>query len=527
PVVNAGADQTIIEGESASLQCVANDVDGSVTSTEWLKDGVLVSSQDRYTTPSTLAVGSYVYSCKATDDDGATGADSVVVTVSAAPTYPDLIVQSPSVNDTTLTEGQSFTASAIVKNQGAGSSASTTLRYYISTNSIISTSDTQLGTDAVSVLSSNGTSSENETVSTSLTSGSYWVGACVDSVSGESSTSNNCSTGVAITIGVQTITIAEAIDNNTLLFSTSGSNDWYGQSSIYYHDNDATQSGNISDNESSSMQTTVTGPGIMSFFWKVSSEANYDKLNFSLDGNQQAEISGNIDWIEKSVTIPSGEHTLTWEYEKDSSVSSGTDAGWVDNLVFKPEVQQAINPAIINYLLSSEIFKTSSSLKKTGQTIIYYQGDDGYYEKGVTSHYTRDDAKEVVTDHLTNLEWADDASVASVRKQWVTQANYDAGNYFDTSGDTATTYCATLALDGGGWRLPTIEELVGLSDYGRHTPAIDPVFVNVDGSLSTYWSSTSNASYSSTAWLVSFYSGTQSYGSKDYNGYVRCVRAGQ
>ncbi|MEA3521760.1 MAG: PKD domain-containing protein, partial [Campylobacterota bacterium] len=42
PVVNAGADQTIIEGESASLQCVANDVDGSVTSTEWLKDGVLV-----------------------------------------------------------------------------------------------------------------------------------------------------------------------------------------------------------------------------------------------------------------------------------------------------------------------------------------------------------------------------------------------------------------------------------------------------------------------------------------------------
>ena len=55
---------------------------------------------------------------------------------------PDLIVTSPSVSDNTLTTGQSFTLSATVRNQGTGSSAATTLRYYRSSDATISTSDT-------------------------------------------------------------------------------------------------------------------------------------------------------------------------------------------------------------------------------------------------------------------------------------------------------------------------------------------------------------------------------------------------
>ena len=61
----------------------------------------------------------------------------------------DLVVQSASVSDSTLTPGQSFTLRATVRNQGSGQSAATTLRYYRSTNRTISTQDTQVGTDAV------------------------------------------------------------------------------------------------------------------------------------------------------------------------------------------------------------------------------------------------------------------------------------------------------------------------------------------------------------------------------------------
>ena len=116
------------------------------------------------------------------------------------PTYPDLVVESPSVSDTTLTPSQSFTASATVKNKGNATSSSTTLRYYRSTDSTITTGDTQISTDSVVSLSPGGTSVESAAVSAPTTTGTYWIGACVDSVNGESSTGNNCSTGVQINI---------------------------------------------------------------------------------------------------------------------------------------------------------------------------------------------------------------------------------------------------------------------------------------------------------------------------------------
>ena len=62
---------------------------------------------------------------------------------------PDLIVESPSVSDSTLTPRQSFTLRATVRNQGNGQSAATTLRYYSSTNATITINDTSVGTDAV------------------------------------------------------------------------------------------------------------------------------------------------------------------------------------------------------------------------------------------------------------------------------------------------------------------------------------------------------------------------------------------
>jgi len=116
------------------------------------------------------------------------------------PTYPDLIVQSPSVTDTSLTPGQSFTVNATVRNQGDATSNTSTLRYYRSTDSTITTGDTQLTTDYVASLTPNGTSGESATVAAPATTGTYWIGACVDSVSGESNIGNNCSTGVQVVV---------------------------------------------------------------------------------------------------------------------------------------------------------------------------------------------------------------------------------------------------------------------------------------------------------------------------------------
>ena len=107
---------------------------------------------------------------------------------------------SVTVSDTTPNTGESITLSTTVRNSGSASSASTTLRWYRSANSQISSFDSQVGTDSVSGLSAGGSGSESITISGPSTAGTYYYGACVDSVSGESSTGDNCSSGRLVTV---------------------------------------------------------------------------------------------------------------------------------------------------------------------------------------------------------------------------------------------------------------------------------------------------------------------------------------
>lgn len=81
------------------------------------------------------------------------------------------------------------------------------------------------------------------------------------------------------------------------------------------------------------METTVTGQGTLTFWWKVSSEPGYDFLEFYIDGVLQAgRISGDEDWVLNTFPIGAGSHTLRWRYHKDGSGNRGSDAGWVDQV---------------------------------------------------------------------------------------------------------------------------------------------------------------------------------------------------
>ena len=125
---------------------------------------------------------------------------------------PDLIVQSPSVSAVMLTPGQAFTLHVTVHNQGDEQAAATMLHYYRSNNATITSSDTEVGTDAVGALDASATSAASIalTVPTSVSAevGIYY-GACVASVSGESNTDNNCSSAVKITVSGQEATEEE------------------------------------------------------------------------------------------------------------------------------------------------------------------------------------------------------------------------------------------------------------------------------------------------------------------------------
>ncbi len=128
--------------------------------------------------------------------------NAVVELENAAPTglMPDLVVAAPTVSDRTLTSGQSFTLSATVRNRGSARAAATTLRYYRSTDSTISTNDAAVGTDAVSALAADASGTESISLTAPSSAGTYYYGACVEPVGGESDTGNNCSSGVRVTV---------------------------------------------------------------------------------------------------------------------------------------------------------------------------------------------------------------------------------------------------------------------------------------------------------------------------------------
>jgi hypothetical protein len=151
----------------------------------------------------------------------------------------------------------------------------------------------------------------------------------------------------------------------------------------------------------------------------------------------------------------------------------------------------------------------TSLLKKTGQTTSYYAGDDGYYQTGVTPSYTRDNTKEIVTDNITGLMWQDNSEAKTLQLTW----------------QEAKDYCDGSSLGGyTDWRLPSVEELESIVDYGRNNPSIDPTFKNVE--YGSYRSSTF-VSYMNAN--IDFFYGTLSF-RINYNkadAYFRCVRAGQ
>ncbi len=133
--------------------------------------------------------------------------------VTAPAPGPDLVVRQPNLGYSVLRAGESFLLNATVDNQGTAPSPSTTLRFYQSTDTTFTTADTEVGTAPVVPLGARGGTSANIRPTAPSTAGTYYYGACVDAVSGESDTTNNCSTALTVTIGPDLIVDTPTVSN--------------------------------------------------------------------------------------------------------------------------------------------------------------------------------------------------------------------------------------------------------------------------------------------------------------------------
>ncbi|HKP36126.1 MAG TPA: S8 family serine peptidase [Pyrinomonadaceae bacterium] len=125
-----------------------------------------------------------------------------------------------------------------------------------------------------------------------------------------------------------------ALDAPNLVWQSGGNRPWFGQTLSSSDGVDAARCGNIDHGQTSWLQTTVTGPGVLWFYWRVSSEDTADFLKFLVDGQPVYAISGETPWAQEVIGIPAGNHTLRWTYNKDATIIVGEDKGWVDQVLY-------------------------------------------------------------------------------------------------------------------------------------------------------------------------------------------------
>lgn len=136
------------------------------------------------------------------------------------------------------------------------------------------------------------------------------------------------------------VSLPEALNAPFVAWTTGGTTNltvWGGQTNVFRVDGQAAGSGAITNNQTTWVETTVSGVTNVSFWWKVSSEENYDYLTFYINGQEKAAISGEVDWQLENVAITNaGTNVLRWSYSKDSSdlFDVGADRGWVDEVGF-------------------------------------------------------------------------------------------------------------------------------------------------------------------------------------------------
>ena len=128
----------------------------------------------------------------------------------------------------------------------------------------------------------------------------------------------------------------EAGDFSNMNWANNSSTPWTIVTTNPYEGMYCAKSGAIGNNATTTLRITDTATvnDTISFYYKVSSEENYDKLTFKIDGQTKDEWSGSIGWTRAAYPVTAGVHTYQWTYSKDYYGTAGHDCAYIDYISF-------------------------------------------------------------------------------------------------------------------------------------------------------------------------------------------------
>ena len=132
------------------------------------------------------------------------------------------------------------------------------------------------------------------------------------------------------------------------LWTNDASHPWTFCTDEPYEGNYCMKSGSISHSQETmlTLNYEVGETDSIAFYYKVSSENNYDKLFFYIDNSEQNNWSGNKAWSRAQYAVTAGTHTFSWKYKKDTSVSSGSDCCWIDFVILPASRSLSVSAGI-------------------------------------------------------------------------------------------------------------------------------------------------------------------------------------
>ena len=134
----------------------------------------------------------------------------------------------------------------------------------------------------------------------------------------------------------------------------------YGGASWFASGDGTIRSGAIGDSQSTTLEIafTLDQNATLSFSSYASSESSYDYLRFYLNDQQKSQKSGTDNgWASETCRVSAGSYVIRWVYSKDSSSSSGSDAGFLRDVKLTTESGAVLGEILVNgpKIISSQI----------------------------------------------------------------------------------------------------------------------------------------------------------------------------
>jgi hypothetical protein len=131
-------------------------------------------------------------------------------------------------------------------------------------------------------------------------------------------------------VDVTSVASAALGTTNLTWYTAEAPLNWLADAEVSYDGDGAMRSAPGFSDCRIALKSVVTGPGILRFRWKASSDDD-DHLQFYLDGQEaRAAMPAETAWERVAIRVPEGEHTVEWVYTEEHRWSADFGCGWLD-----------------------------------------------------------------------------------------------------------------------------------------------------------------------------------------------------